>query len=244
MLSGHHHFLLWRKFAWVLVALLALLCSCIPADVQQKATFYADELWQLEIDIGFPSEAVALIEGSEAIQGELEKAVTNIKNQGGVADWSSKVEGEMVMYHISAKGQGLEIINDILFSGDAQLQSRLVNGKEQVFFRYNPTDLAFSYYELVISAGTILSTNGIQEGSHTIRWVNPSSTLEATFTPKSQFNLLLWISIPSIAFILLGIVWYSRHRQPATKQCSYCTAWISSKAQFCPYCGNIQGEYR
>lgn len=230
-----------RRMEWrlMLPILLWLLTGC-GGDIDRTVTFYQDESWEVEIILGLPMEAIALLGSIAEIDSELNEMVAEMQSSGATASWTSSQRDGSQIYTIKAEGIGYELLTDALLES-ASIQVEEVNGQRQIYYRESTGDLSLANSNtLTLIGGQIISSNGQQIARDSVQWVNPTGQVEAVFTEKSRFDPSILL-IASGVIVLGGAIFYAVSRQRRRAQvCAYCNAQLETGARFCHNCGQQQ----
>ena len=230
-----------RHMGWglILPIFLWLLTGC-GGDVNRTVTFYQDETWEVEIILGLPLEAIALLGSITEIESELNDIVAEMQSLGATASWTSSQRDGSQIYTINAEGVGYELLTDTLLE-NASIQVREVNGQRQIHYRESTGDLSLSNSNtLTLIGGQIISSNGQQIAQDSVQWVNPAGQVQAVLTEKSRFDPSILLIVSGVV-ALGGTVFYAVNRQRRRVHvCAYCSAQLEIGARFCHNCGQQQ----
>lgn len=227
-----------RFWLWGIIAVFFL--SACGADIEQSVTLYRNEAWEADSSFTMSAEALALVSSPEEIERELATAVTGAKEQGVNASWKSSRDGDNVTYTIHSAGEGLELLGDTVFDNRNGFHVIEDNGQRQISFSHSAGSnfLGANKYTLTLHGGEIISSNGIALDNGSVRWINPSSRMEAVLTEKGRFGLGAFLLVVVLAGVIGGGGWYFwQQRQTRTAFCPHCGAQMNPQAQFCPQCG-------
>lgn len=253
---SHHLF----KLCWGLLALF-LLAGC--ATVEQEVSLYQDESWEGSTRIGVAPGLLAMAGGEEALTAELEQTKVEADAQGAKVEWRrSQGNDGTVYYAVEASGQGYDLLNQIVFDGDAIIEPIVYDGQDAVQFQHETnTDLAS--YEMRLHAGEILESDGLQEGKGDVTWQGAGVTMNAVLRPKSSFPLLpAVIGVATLVLIIAAVLFYQAWRRQQARRmamtpgspesfsapapapvsevavfCEQCGKRIEVAGKFCPHCG-------
>ncbi len=198
-----------------LSVLLTLLVACLAAcagTIDQTITFLADEAWQSDATLSFPAEVASLL-GSQ-VDSELNALQQEINAQGGEMRWERSDADGSATYTVEASGQGYDILRRVSFS-DMNVTAVEQDGQRQLTFTATPA-IDAAAQTLTVIGGEILSSNGTVSGGDTVRWVNPSVTMEAVLTERGGVAALPIVPILiGVALVAGGglLAWYLLRRR-------------------------------
>lgn len=236
------------SFCCLLMVAVFTLIGC-GGNIDRTVTFYQDEAWEADIEFSIPGEMIALLGSPEALETDIVETVAEWEEKGADVSWESRREETTLIYSFHVEGEGLSLLNEIVFENRAALRVEDAEGQRQIYFSYRTSsDLSGASTDNVTLHGhEIISSNGDQIDSGTVQWANFGGQLEAVLTEKSRFGLgTFLLIIVSVAGIGGGgwFVWQRRQQpqplQAATAFCSSCGAPRSPQAKFCPSCGQPQ----
>lgn len=236
------------SLCWLVIAAVFTLVGC-GGNIDRTVTFYKDEAWEADIEFSLPGELIALVGSPEELEADIGETVAAWEEKGADVSWDSRRQETTLIYSFHVEGEGLSLLNEIVFENRAALRVEDAEGQRQIYFSYRTSnDLAGASSDNVTLHGReIVSSNGEQIDSGTVQWVNFGGQLEAVLTEKSQFSLgtLLLIAVGVVGIGSGGWFVWQRRQQPhplpqATAFCSNCGAPRSPQAKFCPSCGHPQ----
>ena len=226
-----------------LLGLVLILSSC--GSIEQDITVYRNEKWKAETRIGLKPQELAMIGESEIID-RLERQQRAAQAQGVDFEWNRKNgEDNRVYFVVKASGSGYELLNQIVFDGDASFQPIIIDDREAVRFQYT-SSYELARYSLSISTGEVLESTGVQSANGKVSWNSPGQTMQAVLLPKSSSNSLLIVGAALVFFVLIIIAFATakRRRQEgfaaaiSTNYCHRCGGELPLSGQFCPHCGS------
>lgn len=232
-------------FCFLICAFVLVGCG---ANVERSVNFYADERWNVDIELTFPIELLALYGSSEQLEEEITRTVTSWEGQGAEVSWKSFQEETVLIYTFHIEGTGWDLLNEIVFENRAAID--LYEGdNNQISFSYLTSSdlLGATQNVLTLNGDKIISSNGNQLKSGQVQWVNPAGRVEAVLTAKSSFSFVtILIIVLVLAVIGIGLGFYLRkNNQPQTSTqasttafCTSCGDQLPSHGKFCPTCGN------
>ncbi len=179
-----------KALAFLLTLFVACLAAC-AGTIDQTITFLADEEWQSDATLSFPAE-VASILGSQ-VDSELNALQQEIVAQGGEMRWERSDENGSATYTVEAGGRGYDILRRVSFS-DMAVTATEQDGQRQLTFTATPA-IDAAAQTLTVIGGEILSSNGTVSGGDTVRWVNPSVTMQAVLTERGGVAALPLVPI-------------------------------------------------
>jgi hypothetical protein len=238
---------LFLLLLFILTAVV-FLAGC-GADIDRHVTFYRDEAWKAEMEFGFPAEMLALIAASpESLEAEIEKQAADWETKGVQVDWNSRREDTTLIYTFDVEGEGLELLNEIVFEDDADMTAVEVDGQRQIHFTYFTSgDFSAANSNTVTLEGSkIISSNGAALDGGTVQWVNHGGRMEAVLTEKSGGGVGTLLLVLLFLAGVGGGGWYfwKQRQQPQlqmqpspTALCTHCGAPLGPQAKFCPSCG-------
>ncbi|GAB4156506.1 MAG: hypothetical protein Fur0021_24800 [Candidatus Promineifilaceae bacterium] len=229
-----------RTGRWlILPALLWLLVGC-GGEVDRTITFYQGEAWEVEITLGIPLQAMALLGSAAEMESELNSTVAELENMGATASWSASQQDDVQIYTVNATGTGYDLLTNAILT-DASIQVQEVNGQRQISYSENLGDLALANSNtLTLIGGQIISSNGQQIARDSVQWINQAGQVEAVFTEKSRFDPSILL-IASGVIVLGGTVFYVVSRQHRRVHiCAYCGTQLEAGTRFCHNCGHQQ----
>lgn len=236
-------------YFWLLSMVTAVffLVGC-GANIDQSVTFYRNEQWSAEINLGTSAEMVALLGSPAEIERELDGWVTEAKQIGVDASWKSSQEGRTLIYTLEANGTGYDALKEMMFDNRTQITVIEEEGKRHIHFSH-PVSRDFldaNRYTITLTGGEIISSNGAVLDRGSVQWVDPSGRMEAVLTEKSRFRIGLWLFILALVAGISGggwYVWQQRNQRMAAipaRFCIHCGLSLGPRARFCPNCGQAQ----
>jgi len=228
--------------ALLMLGLLWLTVGCGSAQID--VTLLQNERWTAEMELSTPLEMLSLAGGPQALDGELERGVAELNAQGVTASWKRKQSDTDVVYTITAEGQGLGLLNETMFGGEAQIYVDARGGQRRIHFSYDPGFYDFSSLTVRLRGGKVISGNGVVKGN-TISWHNPYERMEAVLTEKSSVGTST-VLIGGIVggLLLIGLIAFllirrrAAPRYAAAGACPNCGRWVTTPGRYCPYCGH------
>lgn len=218
------------------ILLTAMLSACTTGalSIDVALTLYTGENWKIQIDLVYSRQEIQFI--GPQIEQWLATSVAEWQAQGIRASYNQKIlDDGNVSYLITASGPGFARLNAAFFDNLANISYD--DATNQIAFSYLPVGEFFSAAfsrTFSLSGGKIIASNGAQEDSNTITWVNPVNVMNATLTPALQPGLIILVAIGAIIVIVLVI---AIDRRAGKKRCYNCGARMPRRAEFCPECG-------
>lgn len=230
-----------KFFIWLTLFLMAFSLVACGGAVDQTVTFYTNENWTAETKLSLPAELFAFT-GTTEIERQVEEQAHQWRAQGAKVSWKASSEGSTQIYTFNLSGQGLHLLNSIVFDGNADLYIDDSSGKRQVYFNRRITRGLFddlSRYTLTLRGGEVIYGNGRQIDRRTMQWINPSGHIEAVFTERSRLNVGILLLL-GLALLVVGGGWLLFRRRPGP--CPHCGQWLEAGARYCPSCGNSRSS--
>lgn len=225
------------------VAVLALALAGCGASVDIAIDFYRGEQWDATMLLGFPEEVLALAGGEDEMERQLDEIVSEATGVDIRASWQRTQVDNGLAYTIKMQGQGLDLLSETIFDGDAEIYADTSSGQRLIHFsQYVDPALGFSSYTIALRGGEIVGGNGQVIDGHTITWERPLGRIEATLTERSSFRLgrILGVLAGLVvigALLYGGIQWWRRSRALPPAPCPWCGSWIPEGARYCTECG-------
>lgn len=232
-----------RALMVVTIAMLALSLVGCGASVDVAVNFYRGEHWNATMLLGFSKEVLALAGGEDEMERQLDEMISEANELDIRASWQSTQVDDGLAYTIKMRGQGLDLLSEIIFGGDAEIYADASSGQRLVHFsQYVDPALGFSSYKIALRGGEIVDGNGQVIDGHTITWERPSGRIEAVLTERSSFRLgrvLGMLAGLAVVGGLLygGLQWWHRSRALPPAPCPWCGSWIPEGARYCTECG-------
>jgi hypothetical protein len=222
---------------------LALVLAGCGANVDIVVDFYRGGHWEASTVLGFSQKALALAGGADEIERQLDEMVSEATAADVRASWRRTEVDDGPAYAIEMRGQGLDLLSEAIFGGDARIYVDNSSGQRLIHFS-QPIDLAlgFSTYTIALRGGEIVGGNGQVLDRHTITWKQPSGQIEATLTERSGFRLGRALGVLASVVVVGGLLygglqWWHRSRALSPVPCPWCGSWIPEGARFCTECG-------
>ena len=227
-------FIVLAIFGVILLTTVLSACTTGALSIDVALTLYSGENWKIQIDLIYSRQEIQFI--GPQIEQWLATSIAEWQAQGIRASYSQKVlDDSNVSYQITASGHGFTKLNVAFFNNLASISYD--DATNQITFSYLPVGEFFSAAlsrTFSLSGGKIIASNGAQEDSNTITWVNPVNVMNATLTPALQPGLIILVAIGAIIVIVLVI---AIDRRAGKKRCYNCGARMPRRAEFCPECG-------
>lgn len=126
------HFALLCGFVTSL-GLVLLLTAC--GSIEQDVTFYSNERWKAETSVGLSSEQIVMAGGPAKIETVLKEEQASAEAAGANYRWKrEKGDDGNLYYVVNASGEGYGLLNQLVFDGDASIDSVLFEDQEAVRF--------------------------------------------------------------------------------------------------------------
>lgn len=226
----------------IIFSFLMSACGIIDQDV----TVYEDENWKAETRVGLTPEELSMM-GESEIVSRLNRQQSTAQAAGTNYQWNRKKgDDNRIYYIVTASGSGYDLLNQLVFDGDATIGTINYDGQEAIQFTYT-SSYELAHYGLQLSTGEVLESNGVQSGKGQVSWEGAGRTMQAVFSPKSAINWPLVIIITVViivlggALILFAQIWRRQQKHQTasftTNFCHRCGGRLDSTGTFCPHCG-------
>ncbi|GFP40378.1 hypothetical protein HKBW3S47_02074 [Candidatus Hakubella thermalkaliphila] len=179
--------------------------------------------------------------GEGALESELQSSLREEAPDVEVS-WDKKNEGQNVVYHVTAEGEGREKLNRFAFDGNASITRE--DGK--IYFTFSiPWEAGLVVSSLTLRGGKIISSNADKQTDGSAIWYRPTGTVEAVLTEKGRFNwlpILLFLLVISAVGGAMAFVARRPSKERAVVMereiaCPQCGTVNSPGARFCKHCG-------
>lgn len=167
--------------------------SCVTSPININSSinieFRENNIWTAEIKVQMP---VAVVTESPAINDELNELIQKSSNFGVTESHTTYRQDDDVIYIINLNGNDFNSLSQIVFDGQATIQSYYGNGREKIKFQINSwlPNASIQNFSLFLTGGQVISGNGNisqNEIGYTISWQVDSEGQEITseFFPLS-----------------------------------------------------------
>jgi len=218
----------------VLLNILLSACTTGALSIDVTLSLYMRENWKIQIDLVYSRQEIQFV--GPQIEQWLASSVAEWQAQDIHASYNRKVlDDGIVSYQISASGQGFAKLNAAFFDNLATIASD--EETKQITFTYLPVGEFFSAAlsrTFSLSGGEIINSNGVQEDSNTVTWLNPVNVMTATLKPGVHPGPLVGFLV-GVLVLLMAVI--SISRRAGKKRCFNCGAPMPRKAEFCTECG-------
>jgi hypothetical protein len=221
-----------------------LLTGCPGIAVDMEVSFYEGERWEHSMKLSLP-EALAMMLGGaveDTIRSELKRF------PGLDVSISREHRAGEVVYQITAKGEGWEMLNDFAFEGRADITRR--NGEIHIEAEVGADIPAAAemgmQVSLTLHGGRVIDSNADEVIGGRATWYNPRDRIWVTLTEKRPGHGLI---VPLIIFGLLAVggvaafAYLAKRKRVAIRVpveilCAQCGRASSSGDKFCQNCGS------
>jgi hypothetical protein len=235
----------WKKvLLLIMIGGALLLTGCPGVSLDMEVTFYEGERWEHSGKLSLPEAMVMMMGGAGAVEDMIR---SELKRFPGLdVSIGRERRDEQVVYHVTAKGEGWEMLNDYAFEGRAAITRR--NG--EIHIEVEAATLAemdMVLASLTLHGGRVIDSNADQVTDGRATWYNPRDRIWVTLTEKRPGHGLI---VPLIIFGLLaagGVVAFAclakrksvaNIRVPVQIACAQCGKASSSGDKFCQNCGS------
>lgn len=199
-----------------------MVASLVPG-ITDHVIFLGSEQWEAETRWTVGAEDYATIgdEGEvERVIQSFQQPMLNQARSSGVPVQQRKERGSdgSTIYIAAVKGKGLDVLNQIVFQGAAQIQK--VSGQDQpyIHFEYSPAGRAAASYNLQLKGEKVLANNANQVQQGIATWINVAEAGKVQADIIEPGGISMWV-IGLLAALMVvavgGFVLIRRQRRTA-----------------------------
>lgn len=247
-----------RRLLRVMAALSVILLSGCGIDLDQTVTFYQDGVWEADTIAIVPQDPLGMSGSPADIEAEIEEQVAEWEAQGARVSWEVNHDETTTRIVLHLEGDDLDSLQEIVFTGDANLDVMVADAKRQIRYTQNVSQGllgGLNNLTLTLKGGSIISTNGQRIDRGTVRWVNPSGRIEATLTEKSRLDPTVLFVVGGVGVVVVVAMLFARSTlgrgrvtqvesnpnisaSSQIRYCNNCGTPLATSAKFCHKCGH------